>query len=261
LRARHLQPYYFGPPERRLFACYHPPRGTPASDLGVLLCYPLGEEYLLAHRAFRRLATLLSRRGFPSLRFDYFGTGDSAGSPEAQTLDGFIEDVVSAVTEMRTSHGCRRIGLVGLRLGATFGLFASGRLRDLSATVLWEPVLSGRAYLDEPEASDAGPPMARRPPPGAADWRYRRQSMPSRLVADLEQLDVGSTSGTPAGEFLLLGYDHDGPTMELSRRLTEAGAACRRELVEGPRFWMQDIHRVLVPQRTLESILRWLSEV
>ena len=63
-----------------LFCCFHPPRG-PAQRRAVLLCETLGSERMNFHLAYRHLALRLSYAGYPTLRFDYAGTGDSSGSP------------------------------------------------------------------------------------------------------------------------------------------------------------------------------------
>ena len=88
-----MQPFYFGSAERSLFGLYTPSRGRSHRDLGALLCYPMGAEYMRAHRAFRQLGTLLNRQGFHVLRFDYFGTGDSAGEGTEATVEQWLEDV------------------------------------------------------------------------------------------------------------------------------------------------------------------------
>ena len=58
-------PLYFGAPERPLFGFYHPPAGSRVRATGVLLCNPLGDDLIRAHRPFRHLAEELSAAGFP----------------------------------------------------------------------------------------------------------------------------------------------------------------------------------------------------
>ena len=48
----------------------------------MVLCYPGGQEYIRSRRAFRQLAIRLSSAGFPVLRFDYHGCGDSSGDDD-----------------------------------------------------------------------------------------------------------------------------------------------------------------------------------
>ena len=73
------EPIYFGAPERPIFGFYHPPAGGRLRGTGILLCNPLGDDLIRAHRPYRHLAEELSVAGFPVLRFDLDGTGDSAG--------------------------------------------------------------------------------------------------------------------------------------------------------------------------------------
>ena len=76
-RTVHTQ-VWFGPEERPLYGWV----STPAGGLvrgGAILCPPMGEEGRSAHRTFRRLAETLADQGIVALRFDYDGTGDSAG--------------------------------------------------------------------------------------------------------------------------------------------------------------------------------------
>src|SRR3954464_11609473 len=69
---------YFGAQHQLLGTLHRPQRLRPRST-AVLLCNPFGEEASRAHRMFRVLATQLERAGYPALRFDYSGTGDSLG--------------------------------------------------------------------------------------------------------------------------------------------------------------------------------------
>ncbi len=75
-----MKPLFFGNPERPLFGVYHPPRGTASQPpRAVLICAPLGQEYIRTHWTLRLFAKQLNRKGIHVFRMDYEGTGDSAG--------------------------------------------------------------------------------------------------------------------------------------------------------------------------------------
>jgi pimeloyl-ACP methyl ester carboxylesterase len=99
---------------------------------------------------FRVLATQLERAGYPALRFDYSGTGDSLGDSRAATVDAWVGDVAIAADQLRSASGATRLAAVGLRFGATLAALAGARgdlrLRHL---VLWDPIVDGAAYLRE----------------------------------------------------------------------------------------------------------------
>lgn len=144
-----MNPFFFGASAQPLYGVYHPPREQTHPVRAVLLCYPAGIEYMRAHRAFRQLTSLLVRSGVHVLRFDYFGTGDSAGSVEDASLARWQEDVELAIEELKANAGVEKIDLVGLRLGGTLAVLAASRRADVSRLLLWDPVISGEAYLEE----------------------------------------------------------------------------------------------------------------
>ena len=109
-----MQPFYFGTSQKQLFGVYHAPDGKSARQSAILLCQPLGHEYLRAHRAFRNLAVSLAGQGFHVLRFDYFGCGDSGGDQEQATIDQCLADLSTAVEELKDTAGVPRVSLVGL---------------------------------------------------------------------------------------------------------------------------------------------------
>ncbi len=156
---------FFGRSDRQLLGIHHEARGKATRDYAALLCYPAAQEYLRAHWAFRRLAELLAREGISAFRFDYFGTGDSAGSSRAATAGDWVKDIHTAAAELRDVAGVQQLSLVGFRFGAVLAAEAvrTGlRVRDL---VLWEPVVSGRAHLRELEELDRKKQAISRTPP------------------------------------------------------------------------------------------------
>lgn len=143
---------FFGDSQKALFGIYHQPLGPNNRDVGIVLCYPGPQEYMTAHWAFRRLADRLSKSGFHVLRFDYFGTGDSAGEGLEGNVSQWKRDVGTAVRELIDISGAKRISLVGARLGAALAAQAAIEDIHLRDVVLWDPVINGRAYLEELKA-------------------------------------------------------------------------------------------------------------
>src|SRR4030067_1026137 len=97
----------------------------------------------------RQLAAHLARSGRQAMRFDYFGTGDSAGEYAQASLAQWQIDIGDAVDECRRQSGRERVCIVGLRLGATLAGKAAAQREDISALVLYAPVIDGQALLSE----------------------------------------------------------------------------------------------------------------
>jgi uncharacterized protein len=145
-----LIPIRFGAANRQLFGLYQAPLQTASRGESILLCAPFGQEAIRSHRLFKILADRLCRDGFHVLRFDYFGTGDSAGEGDEVSIESFVTDVLTASNELMDRSGCTRSAWVGLRLGATIAAMASAHVRPVpSRLILWEPVTDGARYLAE----------------------------------------------------------------------------------------------------------------
>lgn len=140
---------YFGG-QRLLGSLHVASRGRDA----VLLCNPFGEEAARSHRTFRVLATQLERVGISAMRFDYSGTGDSLGDAGAGSVARWLADIAEAAARLKQATGAARISLVGLRFGATLAALASEALAPRHL-VMWDPIVNGRAYLDELAAQHA----------------------------------------------------------------------------------------------------------
>lgn len=101
----------------------------------------------MTHWAMRRLASLLSQRGFHVLRFDYSCTGDSAGdSADAQLVD-WRRDIATAVAELKDIAGVSQVSIIGLRLGASLAAIATTEGLAIRDLILWEPVIKGESYV------------------------------------------------------------------------------------------------------------------
>jgi pimeloyl-ACP methyl ester carboxylesterase len=150
-------PFFFARPGAQLFGMLHKPAGA-SGRLGFVMSHPFAEEKLWGHRVYVSFARALAARGHAVLRFDYMGAGDSSGMTPDTSLDTHLADLAAAVDTLRARQpGVERIGLVGLRLGASFAALLAEKaaddpslasLRD-APLVLWDPVTDGEAYFQE----------------------------------------------------------------------------------------------------------------
>ena len=114
--------FYLQSQGQPLFAWLH--RGEQARSLkhGIILCAPIGYEQVHSHRSLRHLADALAQAGLSVLRFDYHGTGDSAGIDEnAGRYAAWLANIGDAMTWMRQHLGCEQISLFGGSLGGIRG--------------------------------------------------------------------------------------------------------------------------------------------
>ena len=142
---------WFGPESRPLYGWVSRPAGGVARG-GAILCPPMGEEGRAAHRTFRRLAEELSAAGIVALRFDYDGTGDSAGlQDDPNRVPSWLASI-EAARQYLLDLGAPTVAAVGMRLGATMAAHQAAASTPFSSLVCWDPCLSGRTFLREGEA-------------------------------------------------------------------------------------------------------------
>ena len=114
----------------------------------MLLCPALGWDGLHAHHGFRLLADQLAACGYPALRFQYPGTGDSRDLGAAEeSWAAWHQSVHTTADWLREITGASRLVLIGLRIGATLATLAAQSRSDVDGLVLFAPVFRGKSYL------------------------------------------------------------------------------------------------------------------
>lgn len=249
---------WFGPSERPLFGRLYLPEGQHARA-AVLLCPSLGLEAVCAGRTYRVLAERLAAAGFAAMRFDYDGTGDSAGSAEdPKRVEAWQRSIEEGARFLR-STGASSLAIVGMRIGATLSASVADAC-GLDALVLWDPCATGRTYLREQQALRA---MHVRlavdelpEEPGEVETLGVVYS--PQTVSDLSDLTIGEVRGDLARRMLVLTRPErkldESVTKRLSMAHVEWGEASgQRELI-GVEPWMAKI-----PESTVETVVTWLS--
>lgn len=144
--ARERAFFFANPDGQRLYAVLHPAAGPSIRELGILFCHPLSEEKHSSQRALVDFARLLSRHGYPALRFDGAGFGDSEGEMAAVTIRSLLRDVRAAISRLIDESGVSRVVLIGVRFGALIARLAADSDERVAGLVLVAPVVSGGDY-------------------------------------------------------------------------------------------------------------------
>lgn len=154
----------------KLFGVLHQPPVAVHGDVALLLLSPGVKMRVGPERLYCTMARHFVGLGFPVLRFDFFGLGDSEGEVTEELLKDvynhievgrFVDDTIDAMDWMAREHGVRRFILSGLCGGAITGLLAAQRdprVAGLLALAI-TPVLASRSaqpglYMTAGQAAD-----------------------------------------------------------------------------------------------------------
>ena len=261
--SRAATPFFFGAASRSLFGWYHAP-AAPRRDVGVVVCNPIGDDYVRAHRPLRHLAERLAGAGLAVLRFDFHGTGDSSGDEhDPGRVAAWLDDVSLAVDELRRRSGCARVCLAGLRLGATLATLAAARRGDIDALALWSPYGDGAGFVTEATRLHK---MHRMLEPGSFalepdDWDAGGQEalgflLTDATVAELRQLDLSRLETRPASRALILGSDSPGEAT-LAAELGRLGVEVESRPGEN-NFLVMVPHKASLPERSIALVAEWI---
>lgn len=264
--APELEPFYFGDPNSLLFGCYHP---VPAERPGiaVVLCPPLGDEAVRIHRAYKQIAFRLSRVGIPTLRFDYFGWGDSAGEDTDATLTRWKVDINTAVEEVKRRSGAARVVLAGLRLGGTLALEVANQRPDVSGVVLWEPVIKGSDYLEEVEEAHrsklnyflADPIYTSGLKEGMTEiLGFVLSATMRRQIEEINAFNIPHAKSLTHA--LIIERAATESAAQLKDHLANQSVDVSYQCLDDPAIWGEDPDKALIPGQTLKAITSWFNE-
>ncbi len=246
-----LQPQFLPGDAGLLFSLY---RGPATAKTAVVFAPPFAEEMNKSRRMFTLAARELSRHGIASLVIDFFGTGDSAGEFGAARWATWRSDITLACDWLH-ERGHGRVVLLGLRMGAMLALDVARQRADVSRVMLWQPLLSGEAWVTQFLRTDVVARMLTQ-----ADSRSTTDALRARLrdgelievagyalapelIQALEGLrleDLAPGHGVRVDWLELVSDPTRGGTLagdRVRRAWQEQGADFRFRPVVGPPFW------------------------
>lgn len=114
-----------------------PANGTPPGSAGILFLGGWGGYRIGPHRMFVRAARHFAAAGFPSLRFDYRGRGESEGVAGEATISTMITDAAAGVTTLCAEARVERVILLGICSGGKVAMGAAPHDPRIVDIVLW----------------------------------------------------------------------------------------------------------------------------
>ena len=246
----------FGRPDRPLYGRFHAATGSVFG--AVVLCPPLGYEFVATYRAYRALAIRLVDAGFDVLRFDLDGTGNSAGfEGDSARLSAWKSSVIEAV-RMLESIGHSRPHVVGVRFGAALAVLASTEA-ELGTLVLWDPWPSKRTVRTMHAASM----LWRDESPGPTDpgsLVIAGHYISAETLADIRAIDITGLDHC-AAEAVTFIVDDVSPYVESLMRHFEALAVKVSCLTIPGTTELLDVlaETAVVPGRIVEAIVDTLA--
>ncbi len=130
----------------------HLPDGTKNNSFpGVILYHGFSGDRREPGFMFVRFSRLLASLGIASVRFDFYGSGESDGSFEDMTFSGEAEDASIILDYFQSLNNIdeTNITLLGLSMGgALAGFLAGKRSSELNGLVLWAAAGEMRLLID-----------------------------------------------------------------------------------------------------------------
>ena len=260
------RPFYFGHRGRPLFGWLHP---APSSSVGLLICNPFGDESVRTHRTVHHMAAAASDAGIPAFRFDYDGTGDSAGHDlDPDRLAQWLSSIHLAADTLRRLSGVTTLCLAGIRLGATLATLAAQERSDVAGLIAIAPVVSGKAYVRElrllRRAMDSKRNIAgndSEPGPANAGLESAGFLLSEATQAELSRMDLLALPKRPAARLLILDRAEMPSGEKWAKQLRTLEAEIQYSPVGGYTEMMLDSHESVVPDGMLRTAIEWLSQL
>jgi pimeloyl-ACP methyl ester carboxylesterase len=209
----------------------HRPAGRGAGGRrapGVIFFHGFTGDRMESHWLFVKCSRALARAGIASLRFDFYGSGESEGEFGEVTLDGEISDARAAVEFFGRQKGidARRLGVLGLSLGGAIAASVAHRA-GVRALVLW-------AALAQPSHLRTLSEMNTKLIPGAGGAReYSGHEVSSRFLENIDRFEPLKAIARFKGPTLIIQPEKDEflPLSHPEAYFQSAGSATKEKVI------------------------------
>lgn len=261
--------------KQRLFGVLHEPEDSSKSNVGVVFCSPINEEKQKLYRPYVQFSRYLEADGFPSLRFDCFGFGDSEGDVVEATIESQVSDTRDAIELLKEQTGVSHIILIGARFGATVAALTARSNHRACGMILISPIVKGDKYWNELLRTQQMSYLTSGMKPKKRDellntlaetgsLEIEGDYLSAALVEQMMQIDlVGGAQGFD-GRCIITSLESDKTSRqdatELGASYAQAGADVTEWLNEKRDFWTsKSMYDGYVPFDLYERTAKWIS--
>jgi alpha-beta hydrolase superfamily lysophospholipase len=263
----HARALYLRVGSELVFGVLHPVAGA-RPHTAVLICPPFGWEEVCSYRARRDWAVYMAARGWPALRIDLPGSGDSSGTPDdPHRLQAWSDAVAAASTWLRDRTEARSLTAVGIGLGGLLIGHALAAGAQIDQAVLWASPAKGRTLVRElrafarlesaqvavDEEAAVGPAVGME----AGGFSLSEETCGALEALDLSALQLSTATLSRA---LLLGRDGMSAESGLRAHLHDSGIEVTVADGEGYGAMMAEPQFAQSPQETFAQVAAWLED-
>jgi len=152
---KHVEFTYNG---KTLRGMMHLPDGIQGKVPMVAIFHGFTGNKMEPHFIFVKLSRQLEKVGIGSIRFDFYGSGESDGDFSEMTFSGELEDARQIIKFIKNEPmaDVENIGILGLSMGgAVAGVIASELKEEIKFLVLWAPAFNmPELILEQSKSAD-----------------------------------------------------------------------------------------------------------
>lgn len=188
---------------------------TEAPRAHIVYLPPFGEEMNRCRAVVAEQARQFAEKGYSCSLVDFYGTGDSEGVLAEASLSRWHENIRLTVEALQREYSAPVI-LWGLRLGALIAMdFAAKSSEPVANLLLWQPVTSGKRYVNQLLRQRVAALVdSDQPPETTSEIKARLEAgecvevsgytLGARLLDDIERIDIGAMSDLCSGRIFWL---------------------------------------------------------
>lgn len=143
-----LEAFFLPLPPGRRFALLHAPAGPTPARGAVVYVHPFAEELNKSRRMAALQARAMADAGYAVLQIDLLGCGDSSGDFADATWEAWLADIEFACAWL-VERTAAPLWLWGQRTGCLLANEAANRMTRPVDLLFWQPVISGKQYLQQ----------------------------------------------------------------------------------------------------------------
>ena len=250
-----------------VFAFLHVPAASDRQTTAVVICPPFGWDEMCSHRARRTWARALAAAGFPAIRIDFPGAGESSGVPEdPERPQAWKAAIASAAGWIRENEAATRVVAIGIGVGGLMAVGAAADGAPVDDFMLWAVPARGRSTMRELRAY-AGIVAARHDPvveetPSDGTVEVTGFVISPQTAAEIDQLDLTKIElpGASDRRVLLINRDELGVDRRLREHLERSGVSVTTLPANDYALLMGHPQEGRAPLHTIQASIEWLRE-